>query len=370
MYLQCNRLLLGCDCKHHSSLKNDIEKKMANRYWVGGTADWDGTAGTKWAATSGGAGGESVPTSADDVFFDANSSGTCTVASGNTDAKSVTCTGFTGGLTIGAFLRVYGNYTLSSGMTYTHSTSALVLLGSGTIITAGKLIGNMIIGLSDDTIVVTLGDNYTNVTNRFINLVAGTFDTNGFDLTGTSILTFSENTNNVTLTLGSSTVTLSSGNPLAILDYNNLTFNAGTSQINLSNGSAIIGGSGNTFYIVSFTATVTGTKTISANNNFFELASTTPVAHTITFQGDQGTIGKWNITGSAGNVVTINSSSAGTRRNFTLTNFTSNIDYLNVTDIGELSGNKFAVGFNSTNGGNNSNVYFAESPPGGVFFLF
>jgi len=347
---------------------------MANRYWVGGTADWDGTAGTKWATTSGGAGGESVPTSADDVFFDANSSGTCTVVFGNTGAKSVTCTGFTGGLTIGSSLSVYGNYTLSSGMTYTHSGSPLALLESGTIITAGKLIGNMSIGFSDDTIVVTLGDNYTNATGRFISLNAGTFDTNDFNLTGTSITTSFGNTSNVTLTLRSSAVTLSSSNPLAILNYTNLTFDAGTSQINLSsNVASIVGtiiGTGHTFYIVSFTGTGTGTKTISANNNFFELASTTPVAHTITFEGNQGTIGKWSITGSAGNVVTINSSSAGTRRNFTLTNITSGIDYLNVTDIGELSGDKFAVGLNSTNGGNNSNVYFAGSPPGGAFFLF
>jgi hypothetical protein len=43
---------------------------MANRYWVGGTATWDNTAGTKWATTSGGAGGSTAPTAADDVFFD------------------------------------------------------------------------------------------------------------------------------------------------------------------------------------------------------------------------------------------------------------------------------------------------------------
>jgi len=42
---------------------------MANRYWVGGSDQWNGTAGTKWALTSGGAGGQTVPTSADDVFF-------------------------------------------------------------------------------------------------------------------------------------------------------------------------------------------------------------------------------------------------------------------------------------------------------------
>lgn len=34
---------------------------MADRYWVGGTATWDNTAGTKWSATSGGAGWASVP---------------------------------------------------------------------------------------------------------------------------------------------------------------------------------------------------------------------------------------------------------------------------------------------------------------------
>ena len=43
---------------------------MANRYWVGGTATWDNTAGTKWATISGGAGGSTAPTAADDVFFD------------------------------------------------------------------------------------------------------------------------------------------------------------------------------------------------------------------------------------------------------------------------------------------------------------
>jgi hypothetical protein len=69
---------------------------MADRYWVGGTANWDGTAGTKWATSSGGAGGASVPSSADDVFFSVLSTGTCTIATGNTGAKSINCTGFLG----------------------------------------------------------------------------------------------------------------------------------------------------------------------------------------------------------------------------------------------------------------------------------
>lgn len=46
---------------------------MANRYWVGGSGQWNASNTTNWSATSGGSGGASVPTSGDNVFFDANS---------------------------------------------------------------------------------------------------------------------------------------------------------------------------------------------------------------------------------------------------------------------------------------------------------
>jgi hypothetical protein len=44
---------------------------MADRFWVGGTGNWNDTA--RWAATSGGAGGETVPTAADNAYFDSES---------------------------------------------------------------------------------------------------------------------------------------------------------------------------------------------------------------------------------------------------------------------------------------------------------
>jgi hypothetical protein len=54
---------------------------VSNRYWVGGTNTWDATSGTKWSATSGGAGGASVPGVSDDAIFNA-ASGICTVTLG------------------------------------------------------------------------------------------------------------------------------------------------------------------------------------------------------------------------------------------------------------------------------------------------
>lgn len=44
---------------------------IEDRYWVGGTGSWSDTA--RWSATSGGSGGVTVPTRADNVYFDANS---------------------------------------------------------------------------------------------------------------------------------------------------------------------------------------------------------------------------------------------------------------------------------------------------------
>ena len=92
---------------------------MALRYWVGGTANWDGTAGTKWSDTSGGAGGFSVPTSADDVFFDAASGAVTVTSTVGVSCLSINFTGFTGTFAGSTTFHIGGNVTLGSGMTTT-----------------------------------------------------------------------------------------------------------------------------------------------------------------------------------------------------------------------------------------------------------
>jgi hypothetical protein len=53
---------------------------MATRYWVGGTGTWDASATAHWSASSGGAGGASVPLSTDDVIINTGSgTGTVTI---------------------------------------------------------------------------------------------------------------------------------------------------------------------------------------------------------------------------------------------------------------------------------------------------
>lgn len=71
---------------------------MASRYWVGGTGTWDTTTTTHWAATSGGAGGASVPVATDAVFLDANSGGGTVTLAQNVTQTIISLSGFTGTL--------------------------------------------------------------------------------------------------------------------------------------------------------------------------------------------------------------------------------------------------------------------------------
>jgi hypothetical protein len=64
---------------------------MAARFWVGGTGTWDAADTTHWAASTGGAGGQSVPGTSDAVTIDASSgAGTITVAT-NVAVQAITC---------------------------------------------------------------------------------------------------------------------------------------------------------------------------------------------------------------------------------------------------------------------------------------
>jgi hypothetical protein len=100
---------------------------MANRYWIGGSGSWVST--TKWSATSGGSGGASIPTSADDVFFDQNSDaglGTITVtfASG-INMLQLNCSALDVNLVFNgsSAINVYGNLTLPTDTTKTVDVS-------------------------------------------------------------------------------------------------------------------------------------------------------------------------------------------------------------------------------------------------------
>src|ERR1700688_4568565 len=77
-----------------------VDASAATRFWVGGTGTWDSSTTTNWSASTGGAGGASVPGSSDTVTFDgASGGGVVTVNFGGTiTLQSLTTGAFTGTL--------------------------------------------------------------------------------------------------------------------------------------------------------------------------------------------------------------------------------------------------------------------------------
>ena len=104
---------------------------MAARFWVGGAGTWDASDTAHWAASTGGAGGETVPGASDDVTFDALSgAGTCTV---NTTVTviSITCGAYVGTLD---FAANDNNVTLTGAVPFNGSGTGIrtINLGDGT----------------------------------------------------------------------------------------------------------------------------------------------------------------------------------------------------------------------------------------------
>jgi hypothetical protein len=335
---------------------------MASRYWVGGTATWNTVNTALWSATSGGASGASVPTIADDVFFDA-ASGTVTVSL-NTPAlvaKSINCTGFTGtlqGISTANVMTVAGSITLASTMNQS-AANTFKITGTGTIICAGE--GFNTVEIDGSGITVTLGDAY-DATRTY--LIRGTFTTSAsnYSITGRTI--YSTGSLTRVLTLNGSTVTLNAAGVTApAIDFTTtgLTVNAGTSTINLSGTSAIFNGAGKTFNNVTFQSTsVTTSSKINGANTFSNLTLTAPSASDISeyvFDSNQ-TITTFVATGaSAVRRLFLYSDTVGTRRTLTVTTWSSITD----VDFRDIGMNSSRSGTRLGNCGNNNNVTFAAA---------
>lgn len=157
---------------------------MADRYWRGGTGTWDTTSTTNWSATSNGAGGASVPTTADSVFFDQAGTYTVTMTGALTclnitvSAGTVTfATGTTPGLTIA------GSISLVAGTVW-NSTATLTLSSSTTgrtVTTNGVTLSSTAVNFANATGGWSLGSAL--IVNGSVGLSAGSINLNGFDLT-------------------------------------------------------------------------------------------------------------------------------------------------------------------------------------------
>lgn len=326
---------------------------MANRFWVGGTATWDGTAGSKWATTTGGVGGAAVPTNADNVFFDASSTGNCTLSSTSV-CRSLDCNGFTGTIThpaattlnIGDGTPGAGNRALRlvAAMTYTlgnAATSGITFVSTSatvqTVTTGGKVLGNTQFNpTSGSAGTWQLADAFS-ATGATVTLTAGTLDTN--NQTVTISIFSSSNANTRTLTMGSSSITCSStGTPWTMATLTNLTITANTATINLTGGGATWAAGNNNYNGASVVITGAGVYTITqipTVNNFTYIGGAVKTG-TLSVVGMTCT-GTFTFTGNSTiNRVLMFSSVPGTQRTIICSNapVLSNVDFADIVAAG------------------------------------
>jgi hypothetical protein len=320
---------------------------MANRYWVGGSATWDSTAGTKWALTSGGAGGQAVPTSTDDVFLDAASGAVTVTVNTAQSCLSLNCTGFTGTLTGSSQINFYGNLLLVSGMSFTSlGLRPSATSGSWTVTTAGKTVGATAFGLTASTATWTLGDAFTS--SSAIQVVQGTFNTNNFAVSGTSF--FSSSTNTRAFNIGSSTLTFTgSGTVWNCTTSTNLTL-SGTGTISLTSATAKTFAGGGIQTYPTLNQGGAGSLTVTGSNQFANITNTyasTGATSVLFTAGTTNVFTAFNLTGQATRVCTLGSVTAAQA---TL-----------------QKSSTWYMGANSTNGGNNTNLVFTAG--GGIDYL-
>ncbi|MEI6766598.1 MAG: hypothetical protein WCM76_13275, partial [Bacteroidota bacterium] len=218
-------------------------------YWVasGGSSSGNWSDAVHWSTTSGGTGGSSIPGSADNVFFDANSfisaGRVVTINVATASCKSMDWTGATGTPTLATSattntLKIYGSLKLISGMTYSFTGPVYfeATTTGNNITTGGKIFQNNVYlnGIGGEW---TLQDNF-NIQQTFSYYLYqnnGTFRTNNKNLL---IPGYSSNVSSArALYLGSSIFEInnntSSCNTFDI-SLTNMTLDAGTSTIRFS----------------------------------------------------------------------------------------------------------------------------------------
>ncbi len=349
------------DCGGNTGITFPAAKTV---YWnLAGAQNWSATG---WAPSSGGTPDiNNFPLAQDTAVFDNAGAITQITVNAAWNIGSVDMSGRTTAMTWNGSTSTYyhGDWKFGTGVTHANNAQGQFFSSRSTLtITSNGVTFNTPVLIDAFSGTVQLADALTLGSTRTLTLTSGTFDAVTYNVT---VGNMSYGGTVFTLRMGSGTWTLSgTGTVWSIAGISLLNFNKGTANIVLSDTSTTsrtFSGGGLSYNKLTIGgATGTSTLTIIGNNQFTELASTKTVAHTIDFGSNVLTFGKWTVTGTAGNVVTL--SGTGTS-NVLAGAATSGIDYLAMGSIGfsSTSPGEFYAGANST--GTASAPVFRTAPP-------
>lgn len=250
---------------------------------------------------------------------------------------------------------IHGSLTLIPGMTVGNFISfQFVGRAASTFTTAGIGLtgGNLSIYMVGGTL--TLQDDIT-LTAGGITLGIGHLDTNNKNVTATSF--GSSGSYPRTLTMGSGTWTLTgTGTVWDTTTSTNLTFNANSSTIAITNSSAsakTFAGGGLAYNNLTIAGGGTGAVIFTGSNTFNNVTIGSPKTVTFTSGTTQTILGNLTALGSAGNLITLNSSTPGSIATLAMASGRVNASYLSIMDVSVSGGAVWYAGANSSYAGGN-----------------
>ena len=281
--------------------------------------------------------------------------------------KNLDFTGFSGtwlGRTYAC--TIYGNLTISTGMSLAASTPIVSFRAtSGTqVITSNAKTIDFPLTANGVGGTVQLSDALLMGATRTLTHTNGTIDLNGKTLTVGTRYTTAAGTKNLTFnggTLVCPNANTSSFNNAGPTNFTT-TAGTGTGKISMTAATAktFVGG-GSTFNCT-LSNDGAGALTVSGSNTFTTVANgVQPTAFTFTAATTQ-TVTNWNVSGTAGNLVTIISGTAGVPALLSKASGTVSSDYLSLKDSTATGGATWYAGANSTNVSGNLGWIFSAAP--------
>jgi len=342
-----------------------------SRYWVATSGGyWYNT--TSWSTSDGGGSGASVPLIHDTVYFTSNSitSDDRSIDIGSQRLASIDFSNVTNSPKLAGANSPYffGSVNLTGiGSITSTRTFYFTVHGSSTLNTNNLTLPNSLY-LSCESF--TLQSNLS-ITNDLY-LGAGIIDFNDYNVDcGKGILSYTTtNVNSITVYLKSGTFTLCKNiSSTTSIDFANhsygCTLYAGTSTIVIDNDtveSVTFQGSSKTFNNLTIGGTGDYTTTIYGSNTF-NVFSAEDEPKTIKFNaGATNTFSYFNVSGSSGKLITIQSNSAASSYLTCDGIYRIKRDYLDITYLSVSPDEWWYAGTHSTDSGNNFQWYFTDAP--------
>lgn len=286
----------------------------------------------------------------------------------NTRYGNLIFSGFTGTYPLGsgAAQTIYGNLTFASGMTLTdgaNTTTFASTSGTPRVITCNGKTINCNINFNGIGGSWQFADAFAVSSLRAMTLTNGTIDSNSQSVSINTFATASGGTK--VLTMGSSTWAVSGSGTAwnTNTDAVDVTVNPGTSTITMTSASAkTFAGGGKTFGTLNQGGA--GALTISGANTFANITNSVQPA-TITFPASTvTTVSAFGVSGTSGNLITLNSSSAGTRATLSDASGVNSVSFCSIQDINATGGatwNSFTSNGNVDSGNNVGWDFFAQA---------